>query len=46
MGMSSSYDFGFIPSKVADDCDSVDVLVLMGDFTLGSLLSRCAVRGS
>jgi inorganic pyrophosphatase len=47
VGMSFSYDFGLIPSTAADDCDPVDVLVLMDDFSLRSLLraTLCDVHG-
>lgn len=44
-GMSFPYDFGFIPSTVADDGDPVDVLVLMDEPAFPGCLLRCRVIG-
>src|ERR1700752_2495975 len=39
-GMILPYDFGFVPSTVGDDGDSLDVLVLME----ASVIPGCVVR--
>jgi inorganic pyrophosphatase len=44
-GMSFPYDFGFIPSTVADDGDPADVLVLMDEPAFPGCLLRCRVIG-
>jgi len=44
-GMSFPYDFGFIPSTVADDGDPVDVLVLMDEPAFPGCLLQCRVIG-
>src|SRR5579864_6370748 len=44
-GMTFPYDFGFIPSTMADDGDPVDVLVLMDEPAFPGCLLRCRVIG-
>jgi len=44
-GMSFPYDFGFIPSTMAEDGDPVDVLVLMDEPAFPGCLLRCRVIG-
>jgi inorganic pyrophosphatase len=44
-GMSFPYDFGFIPSTLADDGDPVDVLVLMDEPAFAGCLLKCRVVG-
>jgi inorganic pyrophosphatase len=44
-GMSFPYDFGFIPSTLADDGDPVDVLVLMDKPAFPGCLLKCRVIG-
>jgi len=44
-GMSFPYDFGFIPSTLADDGDPVDVLVLMDEPAFPGCLLKCRVIG-
>src|SRR4030095_12974030 len=44
-GMSFPYDFGFIPSTVADDGAPVDVLVLMDEPAFPGCLLQCRVIG-
>src|SRR5258708_12431537 len=40
-GMVFPYDFGFVPSTVADDADPVDVLVLMDEPAFPRSLVKC-----
>jgi len=44
-GMTFPYDFGFIPSTLADDGDPVDVLVLMDEPAFPGCLLKCRVIG-
>jgi inorganic pyrophosphatase len=44
-GMTFPYDFGFVPSTVAEDGDPVDVLVLMDEPAFPGCLLRCRVIG-
>jgi inorganic pyrophosphatase len=44
-GMAFPYDFGFIPSTMADDGDPLDVLVLMDEPAFPGVLLRCRVIG-
>jgi inorganic pyrophosphatase len=44
-GMAFPYDFGFIPSTLADDGDPVDVLVLMDEPAFPGCLLQCRIVG-
>jgi inorganic pyrophosphatase len=44
-GMAFPYDFGFIPSTIADDGDPVDVLVLMDEPAFPGCLLACRLIG-
>jgi len=44
-GMAFPYDFGFIPSTIADDGDPVDVLVLMDEPAFPGCLLKCRIVG-
>ena len=44
-GMAFPYDFGFIPSTVAEDGDPVDVLVLMDQPAFPGCLVKCRLIG-
>src|SRR5438093_12461965 len=44
-GMAFPYDFGFIPSTIADDGDPVDVLVLMDEPAFPGCLLGCRPIG-
>jgi len=44
-GMTFPYDFGFIPSTIAEDGDPVDVLVLMDEPAFPGCLLKCRVTG-
>jgi inorganic pyrophosphatase len=44
-GMAFPYDFGFIPSTIAEDGDPVDVLVLMDEPAFAGCLLRCRLIG-
>lgn len=44
-GMAFPYDFGFIPSTLADDGDPLDVLVLMDEPAFPGCLLKCRVVG-
>ena len=44
-GMAFPYDFGFVPSTIADDGDPVDVLVLMDEPAFPGCLLRCRAIG-
>jgi inorganic pyrophosphatase len=44
-GMTFPYDFGFIPSTLADDGDPVDVLVLMDEPAFPGCLLQCRMIG-
>jgi len=44
-GMAFPYDFGFIPSTIAEDGDPVDVLVLMDEPAFPGCLLKCRVVG-
>ena len=44
-GMTFPYDFGFIPSTIAEDGDPVDVLVLMDEPAFPGCLLKCRVIG-
>jgi inorganic pyrophosphatase len=44
-GMAFPYDFGFIPSTLAEDGDPVDVLVLMDEPAFPGVLLKCRVVG-
>ena len=45
VGMAFPYDFGFIPSTLAEDGDPVDVLVLMDEPAFPGCLLKCKVIG-
>jgi thiamine pyrophosphate-dependent acetolactate synthase large subunit-like protein len=45
LGTDFPYDFGFIPSTIADDGDPVDVLVLMDEPTFPGCLLACPPIG-
>ena len=45
-GMSFPYDFGFVPSTLADDGDPLDVLVLMDEPGCTGSLVECRVIGA
>src|SRR5262252_5677838 len=42
-GMAFPYDFGFVPSTLADDGDPVDVLVLMDEPAFPGCLLKCRI---
>src|SRR5579862_2843606 len=44
-GMAFPYDFGFVPSTMAEDGDPVDVLVLMDEPAFPGCLLKCRVVG-
>src|SRR6202012_3874989 len=44
-GMTFPYDFGFIPSTMAEDGDPTDVLVLMDEPAFPGVLVKCRVIG-
>jgi inorganic pyrophosphatase len=44
-GMAFPYDFGFVPSTLADDGDPVDVLVLMDEPAFPGCLLTCRLVG-
>ena len=44
-GMAFPYDFGFIPSTLAEDGDPVDVLVLMDEPAFPGCLLKCRLIG-
>lgn len=44
-GMAFPYDFGFVPSTLADDGDPVDVLVLMDEPAFAGCLLTCRLVG-
>jgi inorganic pyrophosphatase len=44
-GMAFPYDFGFVPSTLADDGDPVDVLVLMDEPAFPGCLLKCRIIG-
>jgi inorganic pyrophosphatase len=44
-GMAFPYDFGFVPSTIAEDGDPVDVLVLMDEPAFPGCLLKCRVIG-
>jgi inorganic pyrophosphatase len=44
-GMTFPYDFGFIPSTIAEDGDPVDVLVLMDEPAFPGCLLKCRIVG-
>ncbi len=44
-GMSFPYDFGFVPSTLAEDGDPVDVLVLMDQPAFPGCLVKCRLIG-
>ncbi len=44
-GMAFPYDFGFIPSTLAEDGDPTDVLVLMDEPAFPGVLLKCRVIG-
>ncbi len=44
-GMAFPYDFGFIPSTIAEDGDPTDVLVLMDEPAFPGCLLKCRVIG-
>src|SRR4051795_11571090 len=45
-GMSFPYDFGFVPSTVAEDGDPLDVLVLMDEPGCTGCLVECRIIGA
>ena len=45
-GMTFPYDFGFVPSTVAEDGDPVDVLVLMDEPAFPGCLLKCRIVGN
>jgi inorganic pyrophosphatase len=44
-GMAFPYDFGFVPSTLADDGDPIDVLVLMDEPAFPGCLLKCRLIG-
>jgi inorganic pyrophosphatase len=44
-GMAFPYDFGFVPSTLAEDGDPVDVLVLMDEPAFPGCLVKCRLIG-
>jgi len=44
-GMSFPYDFGFVPSTKAEDCDPFDVLVLMDEPAFAGCVLTCRPIG-
>lgn len=44
-GMAFPYDFGFVPSTLADDGDAVDVLVLMDEPAFAGCVLKCRLIG-
>jgi inorganic pyrophosphatase len=44
-GMAFPYDFGFVPSTLADDGDPIDVLVLMDEPAFPGCLLKCRIIG-
>ena len=44
-GMAFPYDFGFVPSTIAEDGDAVDVLVLMDEPAFPGCLLICRIVG-
>src|ERR1700745_698806 len=44
-GMAFPYDFGFVPSNIAEDVDSVDVVVRMEEPAFPGCLLRCRLIG-
>ena len=44
-GMAFPYDFGFVPSTLADDGDPVDVLVLMDEPAFPGCVLQCRLVG-
>jgi inorganic pyrophosphatase len=44
-GMAFPYDFGFVPSTLAEDGDPVDVLVLMDEPAFPGCLVKCRLVG-
>jgi inorganic pyrophosphatase len=44
-GMAFPYDFGFVPSTIAEDGDPVDVLVLMDEPAFPGCLLKCRLVG-
>jgi inorganic pyrophosphatase len=44
-GMAFPYDFGFVPSTLADDGDPVDVLVLMDEPAFPGCVLKCRMVG-
>src|SRR5690348_4092595 len=44
-GMTFPYDFGFVPSTLAEDGDPVDVLVLMDEPAFPGCLLKCRLIG-
>jgi inorganic pyrophosphatase len=44
-GMSFPYDFGFVPSAVAEDGDAFDLLVLMDEPAFPGCLLKCRTMG-
>jgi inorganic pyrophosphatase len=44
-GMAFPYDFGFVPSTVAEDGDPLDVLVLMDEPAFPGCLVKCKLIG-
>jgi inorganic pyrophosphatase len=44
-GMAFPYDFGFVPSTMAEDGDPTDVLVLMDEPAFAGCLLKCRIIG-
>lgn len=44
-GMAFPYDFGFVPSTLAEDGDATDVLVLMDEPAFPGCLLKCRIVG-
>jgi inorganic pyrophosphatase len=44
-GMAFPYDFGFVPSTLADDGDPIDVLVLMDEPAFPGCVLKCRLVG-
>jgi inorganic pyrophosphatase len=44
-GMEFPYDFGFVPSTLAEDGDAVDVLIMMDEPAFSGCLLKCRIIG-
>lgn len=46
LGLSYPYDWGFVPSTLADDGDPLDIMIIHGAATSPGLILRCQVIGA